>query len=358
MPQINHIPESGITASWQTPSNIALVKYWGKHGRQLPRNASLSISLKNAVTRTTVKLLQALPGEEGKIVSFLFEGKPNDAFASKVQKYFDSIQGEFRFKEAVKFEIETSNSFPHSAGIASSASAMGAISLCLCELERKLNPDLSDENQFFRKASLIARLGSGSAARSVYGGFTVWGKHAEVSGSSDEYAIPLSENIHNLYLGIKNTILIVEASEKKVSSSAGHNLMNGHPFAEARFVQAEKNLGLLLKALQSGDWNTFAAITENEALSLHAMMMSSNPGYLLIHPNTIKIIDKLKSFREQSGARVCFTLDAGPNLHLLYPEQETEKVQPLLAGLTEFCYNGTYIDDCVGNGPVNLNNAL
>lgn len=349
------IPLKGLKSGWQSPSNIALIKYWGKHGNQLPRNASLSITLNNAITRTLVRISPALEGAEGLQLDFKFGGERNPAFATKTEAFLNSLMVKFPVLSTCFIEIETNNSFPHSAGIASSASAMSALALCLCDIDNKLSQRNEDLSAFLLRASKIARLGSGSAARSVYGGFSVWGKHPDVNGSSDEYAVPLPFEPHEIFTKIRNSIFIVDATSKKVSSSAGHNLMNGHPFAEARFEQAKHNLSAMLKVLESGNWNEFTRITENEAMSLHAMMMSSNPGYMLMHPNTLVLIDKMKQFREQSGVKVCFTLDAGPNVHLLYPDSEAETIKPLLSDLQEICINKAFIDDKIGNGPANLN---
>lgn len=348
------IPTGGLVSYWQSPSNIALIKYWGKRGEQLPQNASLSISLSNAVTRTCVKFLPGQSNNIGLDLDFTFSGERNPVFAARLKTYLESLTETFPFLSGSKLDIQSENSFPHSAGIASSASAMSALALCLCDLEQKFKNIKDYQAVFFKKASVVARLGSGSASRSVYGGFTVWGKHKNVPGSSDEYAVPLPFEPHEIYRHIKNTILIVDASSKKVSSSVGHQLMNGHPFAAARFKQAENNLSAILDAIKTGNWEEFSRITENEALSLHAMMMSSNPGYMLMHPNTLVVLDKLKHFREKSKVKISFTLDAGPNIHLLYPERETEAVKPFLSDVREFCVNHAIIDDQIGCGPVNL----
>ena len=352
------IPNGGLVSHWQSPSNIALIKYWGKRDIQLPQNASLSITLSNAVTRTRVELLPGHVDNNSLELDFTFGGERNPAFADRIRPFLVSLVGDFPFLSNSLVKIESENSFPHSAGIASSASAMSALALCLCDLEQKIAGTRDYGDDFFRKSSSIARLGSGSAARSVYGGYTVWGEHKDVSGSSDEYAIPLSFEPHKVFSKIKNTILIVDASVKKVSSSVGHHLMKGHPFADSRFVQAKSNLSALLQTLKTGDWDEFSRITENEALSLHAMMMSSNPGYILMHPNTMVIIEKLKQFRLQSKTKICFTLDAGPNIHLLYPESETDAVHPFLHQVQEFCVNQTMIDDFIGDGPINLENHV
>lgn len=345
---------NSFAACWKSPSNIALIKYWGKKGIQLPSNASLSVTLDEAYTITRVSANPVSAGS-GPIVSFRFEGELNHSFGSRIQLFLKSIIPHFDFLKDRALDIESGNNFPHSAGIASSASAMSALSLCLCSIEEEISGIQLEREKFLRKASFISRLGSGSACRSVYGNFTVWGKHSSLKNSDDDYAVALPFEPNDLFADLRDTILIVDPGAKKVSSSIGHKLMKGHAYAEARFSQAEENLRDILIALQQGDWETFAMITENEALSLHAMMMTSKPGYVLMHPNSLKIIEKVIDYRKQSGLHVCFTLDAGPNVHLLYPERDSDRLKPLIEELKDFCFNRTSIDDKMGSGPVKLN---
>ncbi len=346
--------KNGIITCWQSPSNIALIKYWGKKGNQIPENASLSITLSEAYTLTRIKATLA-PSGKGPEVIFRFEGVLNEAFGVRIESFIRSVMPHFKLPKDIIFDIESGNNFPHSAGIASSASAMSALALCLCSLENSVNGNEGFPETFLQKASFISRIGSGSACRSVFGGMSVWGKHPAIDGSDDEYAVPLPFELHPMFEGIRDSILIVDPGQKKVSSTVGHNLMKGHAYAAARFSQANANLTALLLALKQGDWETFALITENEALSLHAMMMTSRPGYLLMHPNSLKIIDKVAEFRKQTGSAVCYTLDAGPNVHILYPDNSADKIKPLIEELKEYCYNETAIEDKMGSGPVKLN---
>lgn len=345
---------SAFLSCWKSPSNIALIKYWGKSGNQIPANASLSITLSEAYTLTRIKYNPVKAGSGPEVV-FRFEGVINEVFSARIESFLKSLVPHLSFLKNAGLEIESGNNFPHSAGIASSASAMSALALCLCSVEAEVTGQASGREDFLKKASFISRIGSGSACRSVYGGISVWGKHRAVEGSDDEYAVPLPFELNPDFSEIHDTILIVDPSQKKVSSSVGHSLMKGHAYADARYKQAESNMTALLLALKQGDWDTFTLITENEALSLHAMMMTSRPGYLLMHPNSLNIIEKVIEYRKQSGSAICFTLDAGPNIHLLYPARETEKVRPLIDELKVYCYNGTAIDDKMGRGPEKLN---
>lgn len=340
------------SVTWQSPSNIALIKYWGKKGFQLPANPSLSITLSSSYTETTVHYETAAEKGAGTLREFLFEGSPHPAFKNKVQRFLDTIRDRLTFLDSYDLTISSKNTFPHSAGIASSASAMSALALCLCSIEYQLTHKKQPNDDFFRFASNIARLGSGSASRSLFGKFVVWGESEKIKPSSDEYALPLTTTIHPVFENFNDTILIVSGSEKSVSSSAGHALMQNNPFAEARYQQAHNNLSELLNAIASGDLDTFIEITENEALTLHGMMMASKPGYTLMEPNTLEILQRIKHFRKQTGARVCFTLDAGPNVHLLYPSSDEAAVRTFIEkDLKSFCSDHRIINDKMGMGP-------
>ncbi len=342
-----------VSATWQSPSNIALVKYWGKTGRQLPANPSLSMTLSNALTLTK---LTAFPRKtEGLIeLDFWFEGNQNKAFGERISKFMGSITDIFPWQAQVSLKLETHNTFPHSAGIASSASAFSALALCLCSLDNELFGIMLDENEFRSKASYVARLGSGSACRSIFPGFTVWGKTKSLPGSSDLMAVPVPE-IHTVFTTLQDTIILVNKDEKPVSSSEGHNRMIGHSFAEARIKQAGINTSNLLQALKTGDKQLFISIVENEAFTLHALMMTSADGFMLMEPETVHIISRIQQLRKETGLNICFTLDAGPNVHLLYFKDEIEQVNKLIVEhLLRNNKQNMRINDFYGSGPIKI----
>jgi diphosphomevalonate decarboxylase len=335
--------------TWQSPSNIALVKYWGKHGVQLPNNASLSMTLKNASTTTTMSV-DEITG--GMAVTYLFEGARNPFFEEKIVLFMASLQTEMPFLNRFQFRFESSNSFPHSTGIASSASSMSALALCLVSLEEQVSGSKFTKDEFFKRASYIARLGSGSASRSVYGGWVSWGSHEALIGSSNEFASPICFPVHQKFQEMADAVLIVSSKKKSVSSTLGHRLMDSHPFAKARYKQANQNIGLLKEAMLKGDFNQFASLVELEALTLHGLLMTSSDDGLLIKPNTWTIIQKIREHRLATGTELCFTLDAGPNVHLLYPLPEREKVLLFIkTELQALCEEGKWIDDQMGEGP-------
>lgn len=343
------IPENGIVTC-TSPSNIALVKYWGKRPVQLPENASISFTLDSCKTTTILKYQKFDTVSEDFDFELFFEGKPKPDFKPKINSFFERISGYLPFLKHYKFTIETSNTFPHSSGIASSASGMSALAFCLMQIEREINPEITDE-AFIKKTSFLARLGSGSACRSLEGPITVWGDHQHIEGSSDAYAVQFPYEIHPDFNNYQDTILLVDKGEKQVSSTVGHDLMHGHPFAEKRFEQASDNIIKLKEVLISGELDAFIEIVESEALTLHAMMMTSLPYFILMKPNTLSVINKVWQYRRDTGSKLCFTLDAGANVHLLYPEAEKNKVLNFINNeLVVYCQNGQYICDKIGLG--------
>jgi len=326
-----------------------LVKYWGKSEPQLPKNASISFTLDNCHTITTIEFSKIETTAEV-VFDLFFEGKEKEEFKPKIAAFFKRVQEYCPYVFDYKMIINSENSFPHSSGIASSASGLSAIAMCLMSLEQKLNPNLTQEF-IHKKASFLARLGSGSASRSVEGPLVVWGEHPEIAGSSDIFGVQFPYKVHSVFENYQDAILLVDKGEKQVSSTVGHNLMHAHPFAENRFKQANENLSKMSKILQEGDRKAFINLVESEALTLHAMMLTSNPYFILMKPNTLSIIHKIWEFRATQNSNICFTLDAGANVHVLYPFSEKEKVNRFIENeLAQYCQKKQYILDAVGLG--------
>ncbi len=338
---------------WKSPSNIALIKYWGKRGDQLPCNPSLSFTLSSAYTETSVYYSPRKDSHRDAIsMTFQFEGNPAPSFQQKIHRLFTRLEKDLPFLKEFHFDIRSRNSFPHSSGIASSASAFSALALCLSSIAEQMNCMKSD---FFREASILARLGSGSACRSLFGKAALWGETSAMPGSSDQHAIPVGELLHPVFTDYRDAILLIDDAEKKVSSTRGHKLMENHPFAEVRYQSARQNLSSMLEALKSGDQHRAGILCEAEAMQLHALMMCSNPSYLLLHPHSLLAIDCIKRFREESKLPVYFTIDAGPNLHVLYAGCDRSKIKSFIEEqLVPLCKNGKWIDDRVGDGPVTI----
>ncbi|MDG5490282.1 diphosphomevalonate/mevalonate 3,5-bisphosphate decarboxylase family protein [Psychroserpens sp. SPM9] len=335
---------------WAAPSNIALVKYWGKKAHQIPENPSVSFTLDYCKTTTSLSFSER---ENDQNFSFevLLDGKVKDDFKPKIETFFKRIESYLPFLKDYHFKIETSNSFPHSSGIASSASGMSALALCLMSIEKAMYQTEMSSDYFNKKASFLARLGSGSACRSIEGDLIVWGAHQDIDDSSNLYGVTYPFEVHDNFKNYQDTILLVDKGEKQVSSTVGHNLMHNHPFANRRFEQAHEHMSELISIFKTGNLDAFIEIVEREALTLHAMMMTSLPYFILMKPNTLEIINKIWSFRSATNSKVCFTLDAGANVHVLYPKNESEAVMEFIKNeLVVYCQNEHYISDQIGFG--------
>jgi len=313
---------SNQVVSATCPSNIALIKYWGKYANQIPANPSISYTLNHCNTQTSMEFLA---NEPFSVQTFL-AGNEEVKFAEKIEKYFKNIEQYLPWILKGKYVIKTENTFPHSSGIASSASGFGAIASCLMSLDEIFSTDNHQPSTINQKASFLARLGSGSACRSLYNGLVVWGKTDEVEGSSDLYAVKYpDEEIHPIFKNFNDWVLLIHEGEKSVSSTVGHGLMNTNPYAERRFQEARENFVPLKEILKTGNLEKFITLVEHEALTLHAMMMMSEPAFILMKTGTMEVINKLWKFREETGNPLFFTLDAGANVHLLFPENESSE---------------------------------
>ena len=317
-------------------------------------NPSVSFTLDTCATRTELRYRKSETSSGTLSFEVFLQGSPAPHFREKIQSFFERILPYQPFLSRYSFEIHTENTFPHSSGIASSASGMAALALCLMDLEQAIYPDMRPE-MFYRKASFLARLGSGSAARSVKGSLVHWGTHASVPGSSDLFGIDYPFPVHSVFGSFRDTILLVDKGQKQVSSTAGHGLMQGHPYAKARFDQARSRIEALQPIFREGDLHAVIELVESEALTLHAMMMTSSPYYILMKPATLQILENIWQFRKSENEPVCFTLDAGANVHVLYPEESHEKVYEFIKDtLLPFCQDRQHISDRVGSGAKRL----
>ena len=336
--------KTGVIHS-ESPSNIAIVKYWGKLKNQIPTNTSISFTLKNCKTKTTLKYNLKKENNQDICVKVFFENKENQKFKEKIVLFFDKIKIYCPYIVKYDFKIHTQNTFPHSSGIASSASGMSALALCIIDLECKLLGIKTNKNTL-KKASFLSRLGSGSACRSVYKGIVSWGKHPKIENSSDLFATKLESKVHDNFKDFQDTILLIEHGQKQISSTVGHSLMDKNPFSQKRFEIANSNITEFKKILQSGDLQLFGELLESEALMLHAMMMCSKPYFLLLKPNTLAVIEKVFEFRNTTQKHLYFTLDAGANIHLIYPKKESDLIVPFIENeLSQFCENRKFIMD-------------
>ncbi|MDG2476041.1 MAG: diphosphomevalonate decarboxylase [Flavobacteriaceae bacterium] len=340
--------ESNGIVKWNSPSNIALVKYWGKKENQIPQNPSISFTLSKCHTSTSIEF-NSKKNKDNKII-FEFEDQKNHPFGQKIKLFISSIEKYFKFLPNHDINIKSKNNFPHSSGIASSASSMSALAACLVDFEY-LNSDKKNKSYYINKKSFIARLGSGSASRSIEGPISLWGLTDSYKESSDLYSINISEDVNKVFHNYQNSILIIDPGVKKISSSIGHKLMNENPFSEKRFDIARNNISRLKDVFKSGNLDEFINLTESEALMIHSLMLSSNPYFILMKPNTLEVISRILEYRRETKLPVSFTLDAGSNVHLLYPFSIKQAVQKFIEDdLLIFCKSNACIHDYLGNG--------
>ncbi len=338
------------SSSWSSPSNIALIKYWGKHPGQLPCNPSISFTLNDS--KTFFEIEATKKETSGISLDFYFEDVRSPKFQLKIETFLNSQTSFLPWLNDFHLVMKSKNTFPHSSGIASSASSMSALSLCLLSLDEKIKNKKYGELDFFQLASNLARQASGSACRSVYPFLVSWGEFSGLPLSSNLYGSAVALNdIHSSFHQYCDSIVIVDANEKSVSSRVGHALMDEHPFRDERFKRAESNCQKLLIAMKTGNMEYFIEVVEEEALMLHALMMTSNPSYILLKPNSLLVIEKLKKFRLDSKIPLCFTIDAGPNIHILYPDQFSA---PVKKWLSEEFSQFKILHDKVGIGPTRL----
>jgi diphosphomevalonate decarboxylase len=303
------------------PANIALCKYWGKRDRDLnlPVNSSLSISLGKLGTTTVLKFAKTAD-------RIFLNGKPapND-FAARISAYLDLFRKEGQF-----FEVRTKNNIPTAAGLASSASGFAALIKALDQLLGwGFNP---------RELSMLARLGSGSAARSLYDGFAVW--HAGVRADGmDSYAEQFSDawknngvqaqTASNDWKNLRIGILEVSKVRKKTGSTDGMNrTVETSDLYEAWPAQADCDFDELRTAIAAQDFPMLGKTAENNALAMHATMLAAWPPLCYWTPQTLAMMQKVWQVRDD-GLELYFTIDAGPNLKLLFLKENQAAVKKL-----------------------------
>lgn len=301
-------------ASAFAPSNIALCKYWGKRNDELnlPITPSLSISLGTLGTHTTVSLNPAKD-------VIILNDRPvpeRSRFAKSAVTYLNL----FRPTPDTFFLVRTRNSVPTAAGVASSASGFAALALALNDffgwnLERK---DLS----------ILARLGSGSACRSVYEGFVEWHAGADADGM-DCYAEQMEETWPDLRLGLVS----VSTAPKDVGSrSAMKRTRRTSALYESWPIKVSHDMALIKEAIRSGNFELLGKVAESNALAMHATAISAWPPILFWLPESVAVMRKIWEQRE-GGLEAYFTMDAGPNVKLLFLAKDTARVEAAFPGL-------------------------
>ena len=295
------------TALAQAHPNIAFIKYWGNRDPvlRLPANGSLSMNLAGLWTRTRVTFRPDLSQDR-----LVINGQPAaGASLTRVSTVLDRVRALSGRTEAAL--VESVNNFPIGAGIASSAAAFAALAVAAAAAAG-LNLDE-------RALSRLARLGSGSACRSVPGGFVEW-----LPGTSDEdsYAYSLAPAEH---WNLADCIAVVSTAHKRVGSSQGHALADTSPLQAVRVRTAPQRLSLCRQAIRQRDFVALAEVAELDAHLMHAVMQTSRPPLLYWEPGTVAVMQAVRSWRA-TGLPVAYTIDAGPNVHILCPLEVADTV--------------------------------
>lgn len=306
-----------MKATVRVGSNIAFIKYWGVTDAKLniPLNNSISMTLADAYTTTTV----VWDGEH-RLASDTFEidGKPfTGDGATRLIRHLDRI----RQLAGVNYfaAVASTNNFPMASGIASSASGFAALTVAACgALKLDLNAT---------QLSAIARRGSGSASRSLFGGFVEWEQ-----GSDDETSVA-----HQLFppehWQLYDLVAVVSGAAKSVSSEAGHSIAKTSPLNEGRIASLPKALEEVRIAIQSRDIKRLGPVIEQDALAMHCVMMTGTPSLLYWQPGTLEIIQAVRRWREQDNIPAYFTIDAGPNVHVICEKESVAEVEKRLRNL-------------------------
>jgi len=234
----------------------------------------------------------------------------------RVSYILDIIRGMADIHDRV--EVVTENNFPSGAGIASSASAFAALALAG---SKAAGLDLSEP-----ELSRLARRGSGSASRSIPGGFVEW---QAGTAEEDSYAFSIAEPNH---WKLVDCVAIVSASHKKTGSTEGHAIAPTSPLQDARVADAPRRLEICRDAILSRDFDSFASIVELDSDMMHSVMMTSNPALHYWKPASLGVMNAVRQWRWE-GIPSCYTVDAGPNVHVICPETEAHVVDKRLRKL-------------------------
>lgn len=287
--------------------NIALIKYWGNTNQNLriPVNGSISFNLSSLFTKTKV----TFDGGLSKDSLIINQKEEIGAGLERVILFLNLVRQLANINLYAR--VESENNFPVGTGIASSASAFAALSL---SASKAIGLDLSE-----RELSRLARRGSGSACRSVPGGFVEW-----FPGEQDEdsFASSIAPVDH---WDLVDIIAVVSADHKKVGSTAGHELAKTSPLQNARIQDTARRLDIVRSAIKNRDFQAMADTIELDSNMMHAVMMTSTPPLMYWESTSVSIMKAVKNWRD-SGIPVCYTLDAGPNVHVITTSTHEDKI--------------------------------
>ncbi len=299
-----------MKATAVAPSNIAFIKYWGRKNEvlRLPSNGSISMNLSNLTTTTTVEFSTEYTND---IVSI--NGQQEGEGIERVIKQLDRIREITH--NAAKAKVVSENNFPTATGLSSSASGFAALTLA-ATMAAGLH--LSEKD-----LSILARQGSGSACRSIPTGFVEW-----LDGDTTEtsYAVSLYKPD---YFDIVDIVAITDTGKKDVTTSQGHKISATSPFFVTRLKNMPEKIKLFKTYLEKKDFNSLGALTEQEALELHAIYFTLNPSLIYLRPESLSIIKAVQKWRKE-GLSVYFTLNTGQDVHIICQKKDIRKIDELL----------------------------
>lgn len=286
------------TATAVAHPNIAFIKYWGNRDNEirLPQNGSISMNLGDLYTRTMVSFDSSLPRDTFDLNGIRQGGKALE----RVSNHLNLIRG-IR-GSATPAHIFSESNFPAGTGLASSAAAFAALSMAAV---RAIGIEMSEKD-----LTRLARRGSGSAARSIPAGFVEWYRG---DNDNSSFAVSIAPADH---WDLVDCIAIVDDGEKSTGSTEGHQIAHTSPLQSARVADAEHRLDLCRNAIKHRDFEALAQVIELDSNLLHAIAMTSTPATYYWKPATLDLMQTVISWR-QSGLPVAFTIDAGPNVHVI-----------------------------------------
>jgi diphosphomevalonate decarboxylase len=292
-------------------ANIALIKYWGNrdHALRLPVNSSLSMNLAALTTTTTVEFRPDLETDMVMIDGAATHGPARQ----RVTAHLDRVRALADVN--TRANVTSQNNFPAGTGLASSASAFAALTAAACAAAGLL---LSTD-----ELSRLARRASGSACRSVPGGFVLWDACDEDDCSFGRTIAPAD------HWDLTDIVAIVESAHKATGSTEGHQLADTSPLQPARVASVPARLERCKTAILSRDFPALADVIEADALAMHAVMMTSTPPLLYWRPATLAVMQAVRAGRKE-GLPAAFTIDAGPNVHCICPAQVAPQVRDLV----------------------------
>ena len=295
-----------MKATAVAPSNIAFIKYWGKKNEdlRLPENGSISINLSNLLTTTTVEFNPDL-----KKNLIIINGEKEENEGSRVVKHLDRIRKLAKIKYRAK--VVSKNNFPTGTGLSSSASGFAALTLAA---SNAAGLNLSE-----KELSILARLGSGSACRSIPDGFVEW-----LGGETNETSYSVSLYPPE-YWDIVDIIAIVSKNKKEKPTTEGQKLAKSSPFFPVRLLKIKERIKLIKKYLKEKNFPLFGELVEQEALELHAIMLTSTPPLIYWLPATISVMHAVQKWRNE-GLEVYFTVNTGQNIHILCKKKDIKQV--------------------------------